>query len=82
MPNWSELLSEVIEGGGKKDLVRRKYLKKLNRLTRRNVIVYYSGWLQKPTAPEIALNDNDKNGFMNAVYKLDYTKGLDPYVST
>jgi hypothetical protein len=82
MANWSEILEEVVEGGGKQDIIRRKYLKKLNRLTGRNVIAYYSGFLQKPGAPEIAINDNDKNGFMNAVYNLDYSKGLDLILHT
>ncbi len=82
MANWSEILSEIIKDGSTQDLVRRKYLNKLAKLTHRNVIAYYSGWLQKPTAPNYYINDSDKNGFMNAVYKLDTSKGLDLILHT
>lgn len=84
MANWSEILNEIGEIGGTQDSIRRKYLDKLAKITGRNVIAYYSGWLQKPTAPSqhITINDNDKNGFMNAVYKLDVTKGLDLILHT
>lgn len=47
MPTWNELLDECRTTGGGNDVVRRKYLKKLFEHTKRNVIVYYSGWLQK-----------------------------------
>jgi len=47
MPNWRALLDEVKAAGSTYDVIRRKYLAKLNELTNRNVIVYYSGWLQK-----------------------------------
>lgn len=82
MSNWSELLGELVKEGVTQDIIRRKYLKALNKLTGRNVIAYYSGWLQKPTAPGLSINDNDKNGFMNAIYKLDCTKGLDLILHT
>jgi hypothetical protein len=82
MPNWSGLLNEITKNGSTQDLVRRKYLKKLDQLTHRNVIAYYSGWLQKPTAPNYFINDSDKNGFMNAVYKLDPSRGLDLILHT
>jgi len=82
MANWNEILNELIRDGSTHDLIRRKYLKKLNRLTQRNIIAYYSGWLQKPNAPNLFINDSDKNGFMNACYKLDYSKGLDLILHT
>ena len=43
MPNWTEVLKEIDQTngcGGGVDLVRRRYLKKLYRLTGRNVIAY------------------------------------------
>jgi hypothetical protein len=82
MANWSELLTEIAKEGATQDTLRRKYLRNLANLTGRNVIAYYSGWLQKPTAPNLFINDNDKNGFMNAVYKLDTSKGLDLILHT
>jgi hypothetical protein len=47
MPNWKVLLDEVKAAGSTYDLIRRKYLAELSKITGRNVIVYYSGWLQK-----------------------------------
>lgn len=84
MANWSEILGEITQNGGTQDIVRRKYLKKLSDVTGRNTIAYYSGWLQKPFAPfpSISINDNDKNGLMNAVYKIDCSKGLDLILHT
>jgi ATP-dependent protease ClpP protease subunit len=67
--------------------MRRKYLGELFKLTDRNVIVYYSGWLQKAALERIgysgfAVDDNDKNGFMAAIHKLDRSKGLDLFLHT
>src|ERR1035437_1857828 len=64
-------------------LVRQDYLKKLHAKTNRNIISYYSGFLSKP--PNIGgmeINDEDKNGFMMAVHKLDRNKGLDLIIHT
>jgi hypothetical protein len=64
------------------NLVRRKYLKKLYRHTKRNVIAYYSGWLQKPGHWLATITDDDKNGFMNAVHKLNRGRGVDLLLHT
>ncbi|MEZ4858678.1 MAG: S49 family peptidase, partial [Flavobacteriaceae bacterium] len=88
MPNWSEVLKEVKETHQKDknnnpfDTVRRKYLKQVSLLTGRNVIAYYSGWLQKPKAADTAVNDKDKSGFMLTIHKMDKTKGLDLILHT
>lgn len=82
MANWNEILNEINSEGSTHDIVRRKYLLQLHYLTKRNVIAYYSGWLQKPTAPFLSINDNDKNGFMSTVNKLDRSKGLDLILHT
>ncbi|MBS4027040.1 MAG: hypothetical protein KGZ58_00265 [Ignavibacteriales bacterium] len=82
MPNWNTLLDELQETGGPHDVILRKYLRQLNELTGRNVIVYYSGWLQKPRAYSLEINDNDKTGFMTTVHELDKTKGLDLLLHT
>lgn len=69
-------------------MLRRKYLNKLHRLTKRNVIIYYSGWLQKAqlasvgSGVEFGINDQDKNGFMSAVHQLDRARGLDLILHT
>jgi len=60
MPNWGEVLTEI-QGttiNNPLDLVRRKYLKIMNSYTNRNVIAYYSGWLQKNNQ-NLAIDDND-----------------------
>jgi len=84
MPNWNDIVAEV--GGVKQqspfDIVRRKYLKKVNEITGRNVIIYYSGWLQKPGQPNEDINDQDKEGFMTTINGLDRGLGLDLILHT
>lgn len=86
MPNWREILNEVNAIGSSFDVVRRKYLTLLNEVTNRNIITYYSGWLQKPQVPGgpsfFSINDADKNGLMTCVHKLDRSKGLDLVLHT
>lgn len=91
MPNWKTLVDEVNTlkaSGSAYDLVRRKYVKQMHEHTTRNVIVYYSGWLQKPDVigaglgDLFSINDNDKNGFMATIHELDRTKGLDLLLHT
>ena len=82
MPAWNEILNEIHASGSVHDVVRRKYLKQLNELTDRNIIIYYSGWLQKPGLNGVEVNDADKNGFMTVIHKLDKKKGLDLLLHT
>jgi ATP-dependent protease ClpP protease subunit len=82
MANWNEILNEINTSGSTHDIIRRKYLAKLHDVTGRNVIIYYSGWLQKPGLQGIELNDADKNGFMNAIHATDRSKGLDLLLHT
>jgi len=63
-------------------IIRRDYLQKLHTKTGRNVIAYYSGWLSKPPLAGLEINDEDKNGFMMSVHKLDRSKGLDLILHT
>ena len=71
MPTWSEIKNEIYqfvpsprEPGF--DEVRRHYLKKFSAHTKRNTILYASGWVQKPdiSGACIILNDDDTQGFM------------------
>lgn len=86
MPNWSEVLKEIKAEGDRSsnplDTVRRKYLDTLFQYTSRNVIAYYSGFLSKPGILLLDINDEDMNGFMMAVHRLDRTKGLDLILHT
>ena len=85
MPDWNYLTDEIKRTGSTHDVIRRKYLKELSNLTERNVIIYYSGWLQKPDprlSAIFSINDNDKNAFMTTIHDLDRSKGLDLVLHT
>lgn len=81
--NWADLQKEINALGSPQDILRRKYVSLLSDYTKRNVICYYSGWLQKPEIGGIAaVNDNDKNGLMTTINGLDISKGLDLILHT
>ncbi|MBN2381203.1 S49 family peptidase [candidate division WOR-3 bacterium] len=87
MPNWKQILDEIKSVGGTHDIIRRKYLRKLQNLTGRNVIAYYSGWLQKSGSTkggeiDFGIHDKDKNGLMTCCHKLEREKGLDLLLHT
>lgn len=82
MADWTGILTELQASRGDYDGIRRKYLKRLHLYTKRNVIAYYSGWLQKEGAPNLGINDLDKNAFMATIKGLDRTKGLDLILHT
>ena len=75
MPSWGELLEELQQssrdrgGGPNLDGVRRKYLKKLNDLTGRPTIIYYSDWLGKG-GPLALINLEDMQGMMEVCRDL------------
>ncbi|KAB7778861.1 S49 family peptidase [Xanthomonas sp. LMG 12459] len=85
MPNWNETLAELqANSQGPHDRLRHKYLKRLARHTGRNVLVYYSGWLQKSAMQgvDFHITDADKIGFMTCSKDLDRSKGLDLFLHT
>lgn len=86
MPTWDEILKEVGSASNILDVTRRKYIKELSDYTNRNTIIYYSAFLQKQSlvsrGVDFSINDNDKNGFMTVVNKLDKSKGLDLLLHT
>ena len=84
MPNWNELLDELKNMGSTQDVLRRKYLDVLHKVTNRNIIIYYSGWMQKPglLPPLAGITDEDKIGFMSTINHLDHSKGLDLVLHT
>ena len=87
MPSWSEIFNKFSNTKEENKIAflmseKQKYLKEISKLTGRNVISYYSGWLQKPTASDVSINDKDINAFMEAVYKLDKSKGVDLILHT
>ncbi|MBQ8570926.1 MAG: S49 family peptidase [Kiritimatiellae bacterium] len=86
MPNWGDVLNEIQIVGqqpGPVDLVRRKYTKELHKYTKRNIILYYSGWLQRGDSPiQSMIYDGDINCFMAAVNNMDTSLGLDLILHT
>jgi len=50
---WPAIEQEI--SGRGPDTVRRQYLDALHQLTERNVIAYYSAFLQAPPTPEIQI---------------------------
>ncbi|KAA6335122.1 hypothetical protein EZS27_016608, partial [termite gut metagenome] len=85
MGSWGEILSEAESSSdpiGYLDEKRKKILSSINDYTGRNVISYYSGWLTKPSVGGLDINDSDKNAFMQAVYRMDKSKGLDLILHT
>jgi hypothetical protein len=67
------------------DVIRRNLIKALHDLTGRNVVVYYSSWLQRQ-GPEFyfinQINDEDKHGIMATFAGLDFGRGLDLILHT
>jgi len=84
VPSWGELLQEF-QANEPEDrtgwLVARltDSLKEVSsRRSNRNVVLYASGWLQRPDAPASALqiSPEDINGFMAVLHGMDFDKGL------
>jgi hypothetical protein len=90
MPNWNEVFIEIqqvsqqgqIQAQNAATSIRHKYLQALHEHTGRNIIAYYSGFLSKGGLFLSDINDEDKNGFMTTVHKLDRSKGLDLFLHT
>jgi len=90
MPNWGDVLNEISLNQRQHsglaqsalDMVRRNYLRGLQKQTGRNIIAYYSGFLSKTNIAQLDINDEDKNGFMMAVHNLDRKLGLDLILHT
>lgn len=82
MPSWGDVLQNLNHTQNPLDAMRRKYLSTMNRYTGRNIIAYYSGFVQKPHIEGGEIDDNDKNAFMQAVCGLDRSQGLDLILHT
>lgn len=85
MANWSEILDDVQtyqDSIGRLNTIRKDALQTISNITGRNVISYYSGWLKSSDIPNLHINDNDINALMNAINKLDQSKGLDLILHT
>lgn len=86
MPAWNDILKEIGAQPNAFDHIRRKFIAELSEKTGRNVIVYYSGWLQKGNLAQHGFRfdivDTDKMGFMSTIKGLDKTRGLDLVLHT
>lgn len=85
MPSWTQLINELESKSS--EIEKNNWLIKnfdyyLNQISliqeNRNILIYGSGFLQKPTAPQILLQitHEDINGFMSTIHGMDYSKGL------
>ncbi len=84
MPSWNEILQEI-QSGYSVDVTRRKYLSLLHKCRERNIVCYYSGWLQKSQLPNqynMMINDADIHALMSVVKGLDRNIGLDLVLHT
>ena len=78
MPNLYEISNE-----SNPQRIISKYVHKYQEFSKRNVIVYYSGWLNHTeNIKGVGINDLDKNGFMSMINGLDKSKGLDLFLHT
>lgn len=82
MPSWGDVLNKLNGTLHPMDEMRRRYLSIMHQYTGRNVIAYYSAFIQKLGFEGTEIDDNDKNAFMQAVCGLDRSKGLDLILHT
>lgn len=82
MPNWRQVTEALNNAEHPLDTMRHKYLSIMHDYTCRNIISYYSSFIQKPGLEGTGIDDNDKNAFMQAVCGLDRSKGLDLILHT
>ena len=84
MPNWDDVLREILSAPRKDSIsaVRQKYICDLHENTGRNVIAYYSGFLQRDEGSFLGINDDDINALMNVIHGMDRSKGLDLILHT
>ena len=81
MSSWNHILNEVQFASPLDDL-RGRAIAELSAYRDRNIICYYSGWLQGSPSEGVSICDDDMNGLMNAMYQLDRNKGLDLVLHT
>ena len=75
MPTWGELFHRLqgmtTPRWDAYDVVRRESIRSLNEFTRRDVILYAGGHLQKPWAPSLtSIDHSDMQGFMETLHNL------------
>lgn len=79
MPSNLQIQQEANPSGGPASVLS-KYMKKFQERTGRNLIIYDSGFLF--TNGNVSIVDQDMEGFMEAVCKMDKKRGLDIFIHT
>jgi len=64
------------------DSYRAKYLNIMHKYTGRNIIAYYSAFINRPSSNGIAIDEIDKMAFMQVVNGMDRSLGLDLILHT
>lgn len=87
MPSWGNILNELnLQNENNKinflNQQRLHYIQEIEKITNRNVIAYYSAFLQKPAVADTAINDKDINALMENIHGLSKDKGLDLILHT
>lgn len=80
MPSTVEIQQEAMPRGSAKDVLAR-YMQAFVGRTKRNLILYYSGFLFAPNE-NVSIQEEDMEGFMAALYKMDKSSGLDLFLHT
>lgn len=80
MPSTVEIQQEAMPRGSAKDVLAR-YMQAFVDRTKRNLILYYSGFLFAPNE-NVSIQEEDMEGFMAALYKMDKSSGLDLFLHT
>lgn len=79
MASWSELATEFADQGNVNWLYRslNSQLREISKLRKGTSVIFYaSAFLQKKSSPNVSIDREDVNGFMDAIYKADPDKGL------
>ena len=84
-PNNTPQRQELVNATITQELfaLRQRKMNDLFQFTNRNIICYFSAFLQASVAnPELSINDNDINGLMNAISGMNRDLGLDLILHT
>ena len=85
MASWSELLGDFQKIPDKSEWIFDNFKKKLSKISEifndANVIFYASAFLQKKNIPEVSIDSEDINGFMNALYQAQTDKCCGDFIT-
>lgn len=82
MPSRENIIEALNKEPQPFEIMCKKYIDTLMKYTNRNVLIYYSGFLQKPNYEGLSIDDNDKLLFMQAIHKMDRSLGIDIILHT